>query len=263
MPDELVNNRVIVGLTVNRCLLGEFLHHWLGFQGQVARHQAKFQRYVGLTVQSGSYVHQNQNQIIIDSLQVPDWDYLLMVEDDQILPENWLRRVARYTEPIVGCLVYGRSQVDMRSMCGRMVNNRFQRLDDEELEHLRDHPGLHRVDVVGMGATAIRRDILVNWREDLMPWYQMRDFWIPEGKTLDAVGHDVWFCNAAMEQGHEVYVDSACVAGHIGTWISNDRTFWANKQWEAWNMEYRNGLPAEVLEVAGAQMKPVLLEQPT
>ena len=90
------------------------------------------------------------------------------------------------------------------------------------------NPGYHPVDVVGMGATAIRRDVLENWERPKMPWFQNRN----APGTNGMVGQDVLFCMEAKRQGHPVHVDSALFAEHIGPWRSSIKNFIGSHWWQ-------------------------------
>jgi predicted O-methyltransferase YrrM len=171
------------------------------------------------------------------------WDYLLLLEHDNIAPNDWANVIVNELDPevhhIVGRWYFGKAQEDMRSICGYLrPDGAFDRLSYDEVQNFRQHRGLYRVGtgmkgvddsaetfVVGLGCTAIHRSVLENWDADSMPWFKNRTEWNAETKTIGMEGHDVRFCNLAAKQGFNVWIDTRKACGHIGEFISDDETY--------------------------------------
>lgn len=223
-------NRIRIAFSVYGAVEGEWLLKWLEFQAQIANYKG----YAGMTTMLGScYVHMNNNQLVVSALEddVP-WDYLLIIEQDMIMPPGLMERVGSYTDPIVGCMFFGRVMDNQRAIPGYWTDDGFfRRMSDEEAGYLLDNPGLHSCGAVGMGCTAIRRDVLEQWSEDRWPWFQT-----PVTKEL-AWGHDVWFCKQALEQGWGTVVDTQFCAEHLGTWRSGPKTFRARRVYDQWTRD--------------------------
>ncbi len=175
---------------------------------------------------------------------VEDFDYLVFTEHDNVLPDGWLDLIEGYdrkTVAVAALPYFGKAADDQRPIPGmlrkngkRHLDGMFERLTEEELAVMgigRDADptkrGLHSVDVVGMGATAIRRDVLVNWPRKRLPWFQTKHV-APSG----FMGQDVLFCREAKRQGYDILLDTRLVAGHMGTWVSNDISFGNSMRWQ-------------------------------
>lgn len=210
-------NRIKLALSIYGDVSADWLIHWMTFQAQIAGYKG----YKGMVLTRGScYVHMNSNLLASAALNDTDWDYLLHIQQDQIMPEGLLERVGSYTDPIVGVMTFGRAMEQPQAVPGRFNGEgEFHRLTDEEAEQLMDEPGLHPISAVGLGCTAIRRDVFDEWNSAIGPWFQ-----VPTTAGY-SWGEDVWFCRMAAEQGWQTYVDTTLVSGHIGTWISREDTF--------------------------------------
>ncbi len=175
---------------------------------------------------------------------VEDFDYLVFTEHDNVLPDGWLDLVESYnpkTQPIVALPYFGKTADDQRPIPGylrkhgkRHIDGMFERLTEDELKEMgigRDadprKKGVYSVDVVGMGATAIHRDVLLNWPRKRLPWFQTKHV-APSG----FMGQDVLFCREAKKQGYDILLDTRLVAKHIGTWQSDEVTYGNSMRWQ-------------------------------
>lgn len=182
-----------------------------------------------------------------------DWDYLVVLEHDNIPPHDWAAVVANELDPdihkVVGRWYFGKEPGDQRSICGYIrPDGAHDRLSYDEVQYFRQNPGLYRVGTgmpgvddssltftVGMGCTAFHRSVFENWSGP-MPWFQSVSTWkpAPEGLpykgSIGYLGHDVNFCIEAAKQGIPIWVDTRAASGHVGEWISDDVTFTATAQ---------------------------------
>lgn len=220
-----MSNRIKLALSMYGSIEADWLINWMEFQAQIAAYK---QNYRGMVLMKGScYVHMNCNQLVAAALEDDSWDTLLMIQQDQVMPDGLLERVGGYTDPVVGLMTFGRVMEHQQAVPGRFDSDgNFARLADEDSEQLLDRPGLHPIGAVGLGCTAIRRDVFEDWDGEVSPWFQ-----VPSWKTK-SWGEDVWFCYQAARQGWEVKVDTTMVSPHIGTWKSNDQTFRARVQFD-------------------------------
>lgn len=214
-------NRIKLAISFYGQVEGEWVIKWMEFQSQIAAYAKRVKGgYAGMTSMLGScYVHMNSTLLAATALKDENWDYLLHLQQDMIMPEGLLDRVGEYTDPVVGIHYFGRVMQHQQAVAGTVTDDGFERLSDEEAERMLDHPGLYPVGAVGLGCTAIRRDVFEQWNPDLYPWFQ-----VPNANNL-GWGEDVWFCYKAREQGWPVLLDTTLVAGHLGTWRSNADTF--------------------------------------
>jgi predicted O-methyltransferase YrrM len=227
----VTRNRIKVALPLYGNVSGTFLQNWLAFGSQIA----KYDKYTGLVTTQRPYVDVAMNEIISGALQSPNWDYLFVIEQDMIMPEGLLERIATLdpkTHPIVTCLYFGRVQEDQRPVAGFMRDGIFHRLSYEEVCKMLPErggvAGLHPVDVIGMGATAIHRSVFEQWGFlPSHPWFRT------DYDDLGPLGHDVYFCTEAAKLGFPVHVDSSMIAEHLGEWRSNKTTYLASTEFAA------------------------------
>jgi len=203
-------NRVLVGLPLLEQVYAEFMVNFMSLG-------VPFDRLIPITA---AYVQQAHNEIVRQALQRRDWEYLLMLEHDHLLPSNLLQRVAGYSEPVVGALYFLRrpphnpcalipadGHDDPGTWAGLWEYERVQWLNPGRTVQAIEEGRLYRVCAVGMGCTAIRRDVLEAFGAEL-------PFQVPyEGGDL--LSDDVWFCRRAAQLGFEVYLDGGLVLPHL------------------------------------------------
>lgn len=206
-----------------------WVKEWFRFQSQIARQSNLAHLYLTET----AYPDAAMNDIVATALKYDDWDYLQILEHDQIAPADWVSFVAELdpaTHKVVGALTFGRAQEDQRPIPGHIAENgEYNRLSEDEVRAMCAAPGLYRVDAVGFGCSVIHRSVLENWNPEGRgkPVAGRHDWFIPGVQANGYLGHDIAFCMEAASQGHEIWVSSAHVSGHIGTFISSDETFLA------------------------------------
>lgn len=169
----------------------------------------------GLFVSNGGqYLPGSHNKLIADCLKRDDWNYILFLEHDHEFPANMLETVGTYTDPIVGGLYFNRVPEDPQPVCYNWNSNRtaIKRLQPYEVAPMLDKPGLYDVDVVPMGCTAIRRDVLEQWPMEV-PWFHAPG---ADRRDTDQMSDDVWFCRKAQEQGWTIKVDTRILPTHMG-----------------------------------------------
>lgn len=204
----------------------------IGIPGYEVMRFAFFQEWVRLRIPGdmrvimcdGVYLPQAHNTMVHQALSWGEWDYLLWIEIDMIMPDNLLDTVRAYTDPVVGAMYFTRRASNFRPIPGMLVGDsaNIEPLTPEQLVPMLEKPGLYPVDTIGMGCTAIRRDVFEKWPEDLMPWYAA-----PMSKEGRVVSDDVWFCRMLKKQKVPVKVDTRLLCGHIGSLVYDHRTYMA------------------------------------
>jgi hypothetical protein len=172
-------------------------------------------------IHSGGYIHNAHNTMAKEALKIPGWRRLLFLEHDHGFPPDVLYRHAQYTQPIVAGTYVLR---DLNSPLPVFYNwdaGRHNALHPNaaDVKYMLDNPGLHEVDVVPMGCTSIRRDVLESWQDD-QPMFN--SFTNPRGATMS---DDVWFCRIAQDAGWTIYVDTSLKVNHLVLTPIDDRYF--------------------------------------
>jgi hypothetical protein len=163
----------------------------------------------------GAYIQDAHNQAVEKALNIPDWTHLLWLEYDHEFPENLLEYIAHWPDhPIIAGVYPARKVEAPLPIVYKWNEDRtfIQTLQPYELAPMFEKPGLHKVDVVPMGCTMIRRDVFEKWPEDI-PCYAVAT---NKKRTGGVMGDDVWFCRHAQDQGYDIYVDTNLAVGHYG-----------------------------------------------
>lgn len=146
-----------------------------------------------------------RNQIV-DAAIAADMDYLLMLDDDMIVPHNLLQQLMAHDKDIIGALYYQRGgayePVIMRRESQEKGDYRahFLSLNDPILTSDR---GLHEVDVIGGGCMLFKTD---TFKSILQPYFV----------SEIGYGTDITICGRLKDEGHEIWVDTSIELGHVG-----------------------------------------------
>jgi hypothetical protein len=152
-------------------------------------------------------------------LHAQDWERLVVIEADMILPKAALLKHALHTDDIVGSVYVQHSPPFL-------INAQWQAADGsrkwghptpESWRGIFDQgPALVKCDVVGLGCTSIARRVIDDWPKNPQGHYSPLMFWNDYSKddagdstTLGEISHDVWFCTHARDLGYNVYLDTS------------------------------------------------------
>lgn len=164
------------------------------------------------------YLPQKMETLVAKAFeQCPDFDRLVVLEQDMIPPLDAFTRIAQYgyEHDIVGS-TYFKHEPPHHVMAWMQVDKpRFSPLTREVVRTMVDHPALYEVDGVAMGLTTIARHVLEDWNPDV-------PMWVP---TPPMVGHDLHFCNEAKKPQHgpdanrafKIFLDSGIGCAHLTT----------------------------------------------
>jgi GT2 family glycosyltransferase len=141
-----------------------------------------------------------RNLIVLEA-QKQNANYILFVDDDQILTPDLFFRLFSHQKDVVAALAFGRVQPYRPCVYSWETSRENGNL------MVRDRPdliktGLQKVDAVGMGAMLIRMDVFK--RLGPQPWFK-----------FDEVGEDLTFCDRCAQKGIPVYCDTDFILPHI------------------------------------------------
>jgi hypothetical protein len=146
-----------------------------------------------------------------------DCSHLLFIDSDIIFDSEQLARITSHDLDIVGG-IYAKKQ--------REVEWVYNSLPDKTVQP--DENGLLRLDKIGPGFLLIKRGVFermievygkeIGFKHD-EDGRQMWEFFSigvhrPSNRWFS---EDWWFCQRARDMGYDVYGDTKCVVGHLGT----------------------------------------------
>lgn len=142
-------------------------------------------------------------------------DYLLMIDDDMICPNNMFEELYKHDVDVVAPLAFARNPphkpvlfhcvegYDSVEKKDYFINNVIMNYPKDQLVEC---------DAVGFGAVLIKRKVL----DAIGPRAFM---------STCGTGEDILFCYKARKLGFKVYMDTACKLGHIGNPINVDEQY--------------------------------------
>jgi hypothetical protein len=141
-----------------------------------------------------------------------DWERIVVIEADMILPKNGLLKHAFHTDDIVGSVYVQHAppfHINAQWRAGD-GSRRWGHPTPESWRPMLEHEALYKCDVVGLGFTSIARKVIDEWPDDvLMFWNDFSPIDKGDPTTLGEISHDVWFCTHARDLGFNVYIDTS------------------------------------------------------
>lgn len=133
-------------------------------------------------------------------------DYLLMYDDDMILPQDMFERLFNHDVDVVAPLAFTRL-APFRPVIYNLTKgyDAVERKDYYINLEVPNYPKdqLTQVDAVGFGAVLIKTELFKKMKK---PWMM----------TTSGAGEDIHFCHSAGTAGFKVFVDTATKLGHVG-----------------------------------------------
>lgn len=142
---------------------------------------------------------------LVDLAIMNSCDYLLMLDDDMIVPPNLFLKLVAHDKDIIGALYFQRGG----AYHPVLMKQKSEKDGFRSIEFLNHYdpalvkPGLHPVDVIGGGCLLMKVDV---FRQLTQPY-----FWID-----GVVGTDVHLCTRLRDAGIQPYADTSIELGHLG-----------------------------------------------
>jgi 2-polyprenyl-3-methyl-5-hydroxy-6-metoxy-1,4-benzoquinol methylase len=142
---------------------------------------------------------------IVDAAIAMDAQYVLMLDDDMIVPHDLVKRLVEHDKDVIGALYYQRGGAYHPVVMKRHVyeTGDFRAQFLPPYDPIIINPGLHQVDIIGGGCMLFKTDVF----RKVMPPY----FW------WEAVaGTDISICSRLLDEGIEIWADTSIELGHVG-----------------------------------------------
>ena len=195
--------RVLIGVAGFHGVIPECQENFFEFAYRCGRDNPEFDFCLKIIIKREQFRARNN---LVDLALVNDCQYILMLDDDMIVPPDLFRRLYSHRKDVTGCLYYQRGgayhPVIMKQTNAKDGLKGIQFID--HFDPMIRKPGLYRIDgVIGGGCMLFKTDV---FRKIPQPY-----FWID-----GIVGTDVHVCNQLLDAGVEIWCDTSIELGHVG-----------------------------------------------
>lgn len=195
--------RVLIGVAGFHGVIPECQENFFQLAYRLGRDHPEFDFFLKIIIKREQFRARNN---LVDLAIVNDCDYLLMLDDDMVVPPNLFRKLIQHDKEVIGALYYQRGGA-YHPVIMRQINKKDGLKGINFINHfdpMITKPGLYKLDgVIGGGCMLFKTDV---FRKIPQPY-----FWID-----GIVGTDVHVCNQLLEAGVDIWVDTSIELGHVG-----------------------------------------------
>lgn len=158
----------------------------------------------------GYRVDQVRN-LIADYTVKGNYDYVLTVDSDMVLPSNTLTSLLDRNKGIVSG-VYLKKELDKKipEMYGGEVVDENGQTDYNWI--ISQHGNVVPIYTCGFGCVLIKREVL---EKIGYPWFEYHTSY----EFKDSISEDTDFCLKALDKGYKIYLDTNVLCEHIGSFL--------------------------------------------
>ena len=141
--------------------------------------------------------------IIAKYAQENEFDYIMWVDSDMILPKNTLVRLLSHDKDIVAGVYSYKVLGNKEVVAKRFQDETREEYDNLTIKEIKESSGLIEVDGFGFGCVLTKVSM---FDKIPFPWFIY---------TQD-MGEDIFFCRKAQNEGYKLWLDTDVICGHIG-----------------------------------------------
>ena len=141
--------------------------------------------------------------IIAKYAQENEFDYIMWVDSDMILPKNTLVRLLSHDKDIVAGVYSYKVLGNKEVVAKRFQDETREEYDNLTIKEIKESSGLIEVDGFGFGCVLTKTSM---FDKIPFPWFIY---------TQD-MGEDIFFCRKAQNEGYKLWLDTDVICGHIG-----------------------------------------------
>lgn len=173
-----------------------------------------------------------RNNLVRQALRL-DLTHLIMMDTDQVYPQNVITKLLSHKVDAVGALVHKRWK-PFNAVVYHGAVGRYRQEDDERV-----YSGeLIEVDATGTGCILFDMTI---FKSVPFPWFHF-----DVNAWGEPVGEDICFCQKMKDAGFKIYIDTSVEVGHLNTFVI-DKDFY--KQYKLANpFKFKDGTKRELPE---------------
>jgi len=187
------------------------------FFGRMLGIVADYPERIRVEVMKSPYVAQAMRSAVTALLEEPEWERLVIIEQDMVLPRDALLKHACHTDDIVGSVYFQHAPPYLLNVMFKDPegDRGWGHPAPDVVRMMLEKPALYQCDVVGLGLTSIARRVFEQWDRDIPFFRTDYDHRARDQNTEGEVSHDVWFCLRAREQGFGVWLDTSIRCDHL------------------------------------------------
>lgn len=196
-------DRVAIGVPYTETMYSQVCDNWLHINPQPV------EWFPG----HGSYLPEAHNRVVRSALEKKNWDRLLILENDMLVPSRLVSRVRQHRAPVVSGVYFSRRRPHKLMAFGAIDEDGTA----HDLDHLAfgkaiDKGGEVPIAGAGTGILSIHRSV---FEAMPFPWFEPSPAEIAKGTTG---GHDIWFAHKVAELGLTFALDAHddMLCYHIG-----------------------------------------------
>ena len=198
-----IKPKVLIGVAGFHGVVPECQENFFAFAMRTAKDNPNFDFCLKIIIKREQFRARNS---LVDLAIVNGCDWLLMLDDDMVIPPDLFTRLVGHNKDVIGALYYQRGG-SFHPVLMRQVNKKDGLKGIDFIHHfdpMLKQPGLYQFDgVIGGGCMLFKTEI---FRKIQQPY-----FWID-----GIVGTDVHVCNQLIEAGVKLWVDTSIELGHVG-----------------------------------------------
>ena len=202
-PEPERKPRVLIGVAGFHGVIPECQENFFEFAYNCGRRNPEYDFFLKVIIKREQFRARNN---LVDLAIINDCDYLLMLDDDMVIPPDLFQRLRAHDKDVIGALYYQRGGA-YHPVIMRQVSKKDGLKGIDFISHfdpMLQKPGLYKIDgVIGGGCMLFKTDV---FRKIPQPY-----FWID-----GIVGTDVHVCNQLREAGIGIWVDTSIELGHVG-----------------------------------------------
>jgi GT2 family glycosyltransferase len=141
--------------------------------------------------------------IIAKYAQENEFDYIMWVDSDMILPKNTLVRLLSHDKDIVAGVYSYKVLGNKEVVAKRFQDETREEYDNLTIKEIKESSGLIEVDGFGFGCVLTKVSV---FKEIPYPWFIY----------TQEMGEDIFFCRKAQNEEYKLWLDTDVICGHIG-----------------------------------------------
>lgn len=158
---------------------------------------------IGVFAPQSYCIDVSRNMIVEHALEI-GYDYILWVDSDMILPKDTLLKLMERDKDIVSGVYSYKLLNTENCVAKRFIATEEDTYEDIPIKEIQQHKGLIEVDGVGFGCVLTKASVFENMEK-------------PYFKYEADMGEDIYFCRKAQKAGHQIWLDTDILCGHIGS----------------------------------------------